>query len=73
MVTRIGIIGLGKITEDQHVPVIAKNPDFVLAAVTSQRGLTAGGAPTFRTPAEMYRAVAEIIAHVMRLRAGSRL
>ena len=60
MVWRIGIIGLGKITEDQHVPVVAKNRDFVLAAVTSQRGLTAGGAPTFRTPAEMYRAVPDL-------------
>ena len=60
MTIRIGIIGLGKITEDQHVPVIAGNPDFVLAAVASQRGLTAGGVPTFRTPAEMYAAVPDL-------------
>lgn len=57
MVTAIGIIGLGKITEDQHLPVIAKNPAFRLAAVSSQRGVAVDGVPTFRTPAEMYAAV----------------
>jgi D-galactose 1-dehydrogenase len=62
MVTAIGIIGLGKITEDQHLPVIAKNPAFRLAAVSSQRGVTVDGVPTFRTPAEMYAAVPEIAA-----------
>ena len=45
---RIGIIGLGKIAQDQHLPVIAKNPAFTLAAVSSQRGLTAGEALAFR-------------------------
>ncbi len=60
MVIRIGIIGLGKITEDQHVPVIGRNPDFVLAAVASQRGLTVAGVPGFRTPAEMYAGVPDL-------------
>jgi len=41
---RIGIVGLGKITEDQHVPVIRKNGAFDLVAVASQRGLTVEGA-----------------------------
>ncbi len=58
--TSIGIIGLGKITEDQHLPVIAKNPAFRLAAVASQRGIRVDGAPTFRTPAEMYAAVPDL-------------
>jgi D-galactose 1-dehydrogenase len=62
MVTAIGIIGLGKITEDQHLPVIAKNPAFRLAAVSSQRGVAVAGVPTFRTPAEMYAAVPELSA-----------
>ena len=62
MVTAIGIIGLGKITEDQHVPVIAQNPAFRLAAVASQRGMKVEGVPTFRTPAEMYAGAAEITA-----------
>ena len=37
---QIGIIGLGKIAQDQHLPVIKANPDFELLAVSSQRGLT---------------------------------
>ena len=36
----IGIIGLGKIAQDQHLPVIRANPDFQLLAVSSQRGLS---------------------------------
>lgn len=42
---RIGIVGLGKITEDQHVPVIRGNDAFDLVAVASQRGLTVEGVP----------------------------
>jgi len=45
---RIGVIGLGKISQDQHLPVIAKSRAFELAAVSSQRGLTAGKALAFR-------------------------
>ncbi len=37
---QIGIIGLGKIAQDQHLPVIKASPDFQLLAVSSQRGLT---------------------------------
>jgi D-galactose 1-dehydrogenase len=40
----IGIIGLGKIAQDQHLPVIRANPDFQLLAVSSQRGLSHGDA-----------------------------
>jgi D-galactose 1-dehydrogenase len=36
----IGIIGLGKIAQDQHLPVIKANPGFELLAVSSQRGLS---------------------------------
>jgi D-galactose 1-dehydrogenase len=50
---RIGIVGLGKITQDQHLPVIAKSDKFELAAVSSQRGLTAGKARAFRDHHEM--------------------
>lgn len=57
---KIGIIGVGKIVEDQHLPVIAKNPGFTLAAVASQRGIKVDGAPTFRTPKEMYAAVPDL-------------
>jgi D-galactose 1-dehydrogenase len=41
---RIGVIGLGKIAQDQHLPVIAKNPAFELIATSSTRGLKAPGA-----------------------------
>ena len=49
----VAIIGLGKIAEDQHLPVIARNGDFKLAATVSQRGLSRPGVPTFRTTAEL--------------------
>ena len=57
MAHRIGIVGLGKIAQDQHLPVIAANPAFELAAVSSTRGLTADGVPGFRTLGEMLAAV----------------
>jgi D-galactose 1-dehydrogenase len=55
--TSIAIIGIGKIAQDQHLPVIAKNADFKLAAVVSGRGATQPGVPTFRTAAELYAAI----------------
>jgi D-galactose 1-dehydrogenase len=45
----IAVIGVGKITEDQHLPVIAKNPRFELAALVSQRGVGRPGVPSFKT------------------------
>ena len=42
---RIAIIGFGKIAEDQHVPSIAGNPRFELAASSSRSGR--GPAPAF--------------------------
>jgi D-galactose 1-dehydrogenase len=45
MAHTIGIIGLGKIAQDQHIPVIQANPDFRLLAVSSQRGLTLDHVP----------------------------
>ena len=32
MAYKLAIIGLGKIAQDQHLPVVAKNTDFDLAA-----------------------------------------
>ncbi|MCW6509073.1 Gfo/Idh/MocA family protein [Lichenifustis flavocetrariae] len=58
--TSIAIIGVGKIAQDQHLPVIAKNPDYRLAAVVSQRGITEPGVPTFRTAAELYAALPDL-------------
>ncbi len=41
---RIGVIGLGKIAQDQHLPVIAANSAYELVATSSTRGLKAPGA-----------------------------
>jgi D-galactose 1-dehydrogenase len=57
---KIAIIGLGKISQDQHLPVIAASDDFMLAAVVSTRGLGYRDAPSFLTPAELYRALPEV-------------
>ena len=53
MAFRLGIIGLGKIAQDQHLPVVAKNGDFELAAVVSSRPANLG-VRAFRTPAELF-------------------
>ncbi len=58
--TKIAIIGVGKIAIDQHLPVIGKNPAFELAGLVSQRGVSAGGVPTFKTAAELYAALPEV-------------
>lgn len=57
---KIAIIGLGKISQDQHVPVIGASDAFELAAIVSTRGLGHGNIPVFKNPAELYRAVPEI-------------
>lgn len=57
---RISIIGLGKIAQDQHLPVIRANPDFELAAVASQRGVEAEGVPSFTSHTEMLAQVTDL-------------
>jgi D-galactose 1-dehydrogenase len=53
---KLGVIGLGKIAHDQHLPVIKANPAFELVAVSSQRGLAAEGiAHAFSDWREMLR------------------
>jgi D-galactose 1-dehydrogenase len=42
---KLGVIGLGKIAQDQHLPVIQANPAFELVAVSSQRGIAVEGVP----------------------------
>ncbi len=53
---QIAVIGIGKITEDQHLPVIAKNPRFHLAALVSQRGVGRPGVASFKTLGELLKA-----------------
>jgi D-galactose 1-dehydrogenase len=51
----IAIVGIGKITEDQHLPCIAKNPRFKLTALVSQRGVARDGVPSFKTLGELLK------------------
>jgi predicted dehydrogenase len=39
---RIGLVGIGKIARDQHIPSIAGNPDFTLVAAASRHGKVEG-------------------------------
>jgi D-galactose 1-dehydrogenase len=57
---KIAVIGIGKIAQDQHLPVIEKSADFELAACVSQRGVGHGNVPVFKTPAELYRTMPEV-------------
>jgi D-galactose 1-dehydrogenase len=58
---KVAIVGLGKIAQDQHIPVISRSPDFKLVAVTSQRGVTVEGVPhAFTDHREMLRSMPEI-------------
>ena len=43
---RMGIVGVGKIARDQHIPCIAAHPDFELAAVAS-RNASVPGVPSY--------------------------
>jgi predicted dehydrogenase len=52
---RIGIIGFGKIAGDQHVPSIAADPRFALAASSSRSGK--GPEPVFTDWRELIRSV----------------
>ncbi|MGR9175201.1 Gfo/Idh/MocA family protein [Rhizobium leguminosarum] len=44
----LAIVGVGKIVRDQHLPSIAKNPDFALVATASRHG-TVEGVKSFTT------------------------
>ncbi|MGO4570994.1 Gfo/Idh/MocA family protein [Microvirga sp. 2TAF3] len=58
---RIGIIGFGKIAQDQHFPAIRANPNFELIAVASQRGLAPNGIKhIFRDYREMLTSVPDL-------------
>jgi D-galactose 1-dehydrogenase len=50
---RVGIVGYGKIAQDQHAPSIAANPRFTLAATVTRSGGGAPGVPCFPTYQEM--------------------
>ncbi len=39
---KLGLVGYGKIAQDQHIPAIAANPDFALVAVASRNATMPG-------------------------------
>ena len=56
---RIGIVGVGKIVRDQHLPALAGNSDFRLVA-TASRNATVDGVQGFATIEEMLDRVKEL-------------
>lgn len=50
---RIGIVGYGKIAEDQHLPSIAADPAFELAATVSRSGKGPESVPGFTSHRDM--------------------
>jgi D-galactose 1-dehydrogenase len=59
MAYRLGIVGLGKIAYDRHLPCVAGNRDFELVAVVSSRS-GYGSVPSFKTPAELFASGVEL-------------
>jgi D-galactose 1-dehydrogenase len=55
----MGIVGLGKIARDQHIPCIAANPAFELCAVASPHS-TGAGVPSFPSLEAMLAGAPEI-------------
>ncbi|MDX1730469.1 MAG: Gfo/Idh/MocA family oxidoreductase, partial [Aurantimonas coralicida] len=56
---RLGLVGVGKIARDQHIPSIGRNPAFELVA-TASRSASVDGVARFATPAEMLDAMPQI-------------
>ena len=57
---RIGIIGYGKIAQDQHGPAIAGSDRFELAAVSNGVGAAPAGVPSFHDYPQMLKDVANL-------------
>lgn len=55
----LGIVGVGKIVRDQHLPSIAKSAEFNLVATASRHG-TVDGVPAYKTIEDMLDAVPSI-------------
>ncbi|MEF2550978.1 Gfo/Idh/MocA family oxidoreductase [Aurantimonas sp. A2-1-M11] len=56
---RLGLVGVGKIARDQHIPAISRNPAFELVA-TASRSAGVDGVASFATPGEMLDAMPQI-------------
>ncbi len=69
---RIAIIGYGKIAEDEHVPAIAGNERFALAATVGSKAPQGGEVPAFRRHPEMLAAVEDLDAVAIATPPGAR-
>ncbi|WP_274629227.1 Gfo/Idh/MocA family protein [Arvimicrobium flavum] len=56
---RLGIVGVGKIVRDQHIPALARNRDFELVAAASRHGRI-DGIPNFSSIDELLANVANL-------------
>lgn len=54
MTIRVGIIGFGKIARDQHMPAIAADPHFTLAAIATRSGDPGVGVPCVAEPEALF-------------------
>jgi predicted dehydrogenase len=59
MTLRVGLVGVGKIARDQHIPALNANPRFELAACAS-RNAVIDGKPSFQDLDSMLRAVPDL-------------
>ena len=57
---RIGIVGYGKIAQDQHAPSIAANPRFELVATVSRSTDGAPNIPNFQSHTDMLAQVKDL-------------
>ncbi|MDO9488042.1 MAG: Gfo/Idh/MocA family oxidoreductase [Sphingomonadaceae bacterium] len=57
---RIGLIGLGKIAQDKHLPALAANPAFELAAVVDPHAPALAGVPGFTDHRAMLDALPDL-------------
>lgn len=58
---KIGLVGVGKIARDQHLPVLARSADFTLVAAAS-RNASVDGIPAYRRLEEMLDGAADLAA-----------
>lgn len=68
----IAIVGVGKITRDQHLPSIAANRSFELKAVVSGSGAKVEGVPSFKTQADLFDAFPRLNAVALNMPPQSR-
>jgi D-galactose 1-dehydrogenase len=57
---RIGIVGLGQIARDQHIPTLAADPRFQLVAAATTAGTAPDGTPVHATLGAMIAATPEL-------------